>query len=290
MLGRSRTARAGAKVSSDVRTDVIAVTENEVELLSNLARTAKARIRPFAEAPSFYAGMKLTPDMGDFDGTGLIVRLACVDMDGDGKVSGAEYARFLDESAELVAGTQSSVLNVSVVSALLLTILVPLMLTSVEYAEADGTVWGDTAAFLTADEGRAQTIRNAFLATEYAVLTVALLCSFLGLTLSLTQYVALVAMPGKVAAVAYMLEVPKVFTQLQTLQFAPVLLLICALPFIASRYSAVAFFCMAPMAVLWFALQTYLSMPLYQAQFHGLQRQARMGLGSTALEQAVRSE
>ena len=59
---------------------------------------------------------KVFLELGDADGIGLLVRLASIDVDNDGHISDDEYARFIGQCSEWLAGCQGSVLNVCVIS------------------------------------------------------------------------------------------------------------------------------------------------------------------------------
>lgn len=174
-----------------LNTDQVAVDLNDVQRLERLIKIARKKLEGFSAALSAREISKWLREVGGMDGAGMLVRMARLDLDGDGRLSPEEYARFMQETDSLFEGMKSSVLNQSVVSALLLVASAPFILVEVLFPQAwtsasvatetaellgvsggSSSAWGDAAAFFEPeDAGAAARIRRHFFVLEVCALT-----------------------------------------------------------------------------------------------------------------------
>jgi len=192
-----------------------------------MIQLARTQLERFAAAESAAATKAQLEFIGGTDGAGMLVRLARLDVDGDGRISAHEYELFMTETQQLFDGMKSSVLNQSVVAALLLAASAPFLLGPFEVffptawegdastATADlmgiggsTSAWGDAAAFFQPSRPEAAArIRRIFFAIEVLLLSTSLFSAALSLKTAKSVYHALISMPGTIATLSYLLKV-----------------------------------------------------------------------------------
>lgn len=193
--------RIGKKMKERSRASIVAIDANDMERLEKMIQLARTQLERFAAAESAAATKAQLEFIGGTDGAGMLVRLARLDVDGDGRISAHEYELFMTETQQLFDGMKSSVLNQSVVAALLLAASAPFLLGPFEVffptawegdastATADlmgiggsTSAWGDAAAFFQPSRPEAAArIRRIFFAIEVLLLSTSLFSAALSL-------------------------------------------------------------------------------------------------------------
>jgi len=258
------------------------VQSSELLKLAEMIKDARCRLGPLAAATSFWQAGNVAADLGDADAVAILLRVAKVDIDGDGCVQAQEYARFLDEASEMISAVQSSVLNTSIVSALLLSILLPLLVApyaSADAAVGDGTAWDDAAAYFAGPDGDAEALRRRLYAVECALLGIACICCAVGLGTSIAAYQNVSAMPGKLCAVQYLLETPHVSRALAGFWAVCLLALFVSIPMVAARASAIAFCSASAFSVLSLTFSIRTMFPAWSVQLRIFRDEARALVG-----------
>ena len=184
---------------------------------------------------------------------GVHIRVANVKLDADGRVAPDEVARFLTELEAVRESLVSCFSTMLVSMALLLTILVVLFLASPDHGEAHEpdasismaappSVWdADAVGWLTGGNNELA-VRRGFHLAESTLLAVCVAGCLAGLFLAQCQLVIVSALPGNLAMIEYLLHggLKPIFTVYFCVD-VPFFLTPVAMPFIAARYSAVAF-------------------------------------------------
>lgn len=292
MLRKNRTSPTNGNEKTVVDRDSYVTNRTELEKLAELVKRARAQLPPLARAKTMYEQGKAVTDMGDIDGAHIVLLVAKVDMDGDGRVGTEEYARFLTEAADLIASVQSSVLNTSIVAALLLTIVLPMLLEPFdefnEPASEDliGTIFADAASFFTGGSSseHAARARKGLYVAEAVLLGLTSCCCITGVFVSVAFYGAVASMPGQVAAVEFLLESCNALSKLQVLWSGCLLFLILSIPIVAAKASAVALFCAIAVSVGSLAFTQLIMLPSWRVQLRLFHEEALALVGGEALD------
>ena len=211
--------------------------------------------------------------LGGQDTAGMLVRLARLDLthveDGEEHLTQDEFSEFMKETKQLLDGMKSSVLNQSVISALLLTVAGPSLLgpfdnmfptawhddqatpTAALFRINSGsiarTAWGDAGAYFRPDdEEAAAQIRRSFFVCEMITLSLSFAFAALGLFIGRGVYHALVAMPGTIATLSFVIDMRgRGFAITAWANHLAILSLVTGYVFAAARTSFVSFICLA---------------------------------------------
>ena len=211
--------------------------------------------------------------LGGQDTAGMLVRLARLDLthveDGEEHLAQDEFSEFMKETKQLLDGMKSSVLNQSVISALLLTVAGPSLLgpfdnmfptawhddqatpTAALFRINSGsiarTAWGDAGAYFRPDdEEAAAQIRRSFFVCEMITLSLSFAFAALGLFIARGVYHALVAMPGTIATLSFVIDMRgRGFAITAWANHLAILSLVTGYVFAAARTSFVSFICLA---------------------------------------------
>ena len=276
----------------------VPATADDRALLAELVVHAREALLPLADCELDCAYPKLLKahkPIGSENGAGIHIRVANVALDADGCVSSEELARFVAELADIRDSLTNCFSTLIVSQALLLTILVVLFLASpYDRLEAGASeaasIWDSDAIAWLSGSDNDLTVRHAFHTAEAALLAACILGCLAGFFLSQCQLVIVSALPGNLAMVEYLLKggLKPIFTLYMCVDL-PFLLTPIALPFVAARYSALAFVAAIALLVgcyaLWCPFMHAESQPL-MLQNRTLQRWARMAVARTQAERA----
>ena len=241
--------------------DVIAVDASGRERLEAMIKISRRTLKRFARAESPSAILNELGLIGGADEAGMLVRLAALDLDGDGHLSAQEYSAFMMETQELFQGIKDSVLNQSVIAALLLAISAPFLLGPFEVLyptswqgsgmtssaalmelEQSTSAWGDTAAFFEpTDHTKAARIRRVLFLIEVLIFTVSMFAAAVALKTSKQVYQSLNSMPGSIAKLSYLLKVPRAFAYCNWATDLSLQCLLLGMAFAASRVTFISF-------------------------------------------------
>ena len=245
MLRKKRTAPTATTV---VNREEYSAGSAEVEKLGLLVKHARRKLPKLARAKTMYQQGEAVTELGDIDAAHIVLMVAKVDVDGDGIVGGSEFSRFLEDAADVIQNVQSSVLNTSIVAALLLTIVLPLLLASDdtlghESEDLDGSMFADTSTAFTFDLS-AESIeqgRRGLHVAERILLGLTCCCCFTGVFVAVAYYGCIASMPGRIAALTFLLETASALKNLQMLWSLCMLGLIASVPLVAAKVSGVTF-------------------------------------------------
>ena len=297
---RSRqTVTAPPPISTVFHRDVIAIDANTRERLEKMVKLARGTLRRFAKAASASAIKTELALLGGSDQGGLLVRLAALDLDGDGHLSNQEFSAFMLETQDLFQGVKDSVMNQSVIAALLLTISAPFLLGPFEVLfplswhgddpvpsaalmalESSTAAWGDAAAFFAPhDATSAARIRRVFFVVEVLLFCLSMFGAAVALKTSKQIYHSLNAMPTTIAKLSYLLRVPRAFAYCVYATDLSLQGLLLGMAFAASRVSLISFVAsLGCMAVFW----------LYQVRVESLLERLSTLFGVRALSPTTR--
>lgn len=228
---------------------------DECERLAALVKEARKRLEPLAASKKpktdlfgHLGSFSLYSGMGGETGCGMLIRLARISLDAHGCVSAAELQRFKGEMGEVFEGLLTSITSIMVNCALMLTVYVVLALTEargfLEMDLADGvqpSAFGpDGVAWLVPGENQ-QVVRRAFYVVEGVLLALALVACMVGLVISGIYLNIIPAMPGKIELLELLVtEIRHVFPLYLGIDVSQWCFPL-VLPFVAARYSGVAF-------------------------------------------------
>ena len=232
-----------------------------VVALINLSREKLIPVAAFDESKvSFWGVMcdkkkaQLFQDLGKLDGVGVFTTMAGFKLT-NGTISDAELARFKSEGALLIDTLATVALNYLVVCSLLLTIYVSLIVsggsvfdvrTGVDGIAAGLGAWADLPAFAwPGDEDAQAALRRALYAIEYGLLGLGMASSTIGMFVAVFFYIMVsTGLPSTIAKLEDLSENPAKLSALQDYSLnGGIDVLTFALPFVAARSSAIAFFC-----------------------------------------------
>ena len=252
--------------------------------LAALVKVARGKLHKLAQAQTFVKQGNAVVELGDIDGANITVMVAKVDVDGDGLVSPTEFSRFQEDASELISNVQSSVLNTSIVAALLLTILVPLLV-EIPYEpwddEHDTSAFGHAAMLFTGGEN-AERVRRGLYVAECAVLCITIMVCVVSLFVSVGYYGSIAAMPGKLPTVRFLLETSRVLSTLQNLWSHCLIGMLLSITFSAARASGVAFIGSLVVVVCSPLLSTRTLMPTWRVTMRVFHEEAVRLVGSPA--------
>lgn len=227
--------------------NAIAIGRNEMETLAKLIVTARVALEPLAKATTMTEIGKAMANLGDYDGTGAFLRLGSLDLDQDGSLSEGEYARFMVEADVLINNLQTSANNTSVVTSLLLTIAIDLMFVEMSppfEGSVEPTPFEPVASgyFSGGDLTSAASLSRSFYAVEVVFMSLMMAACGFGLILSIYVSMLVGSMPGRTAALHFILAHAKLYTWLSTTVTLGLGFVMFSVSFAAARYSVVAFF------------------------------------------------
>lgn len=181
--------------------------------------------------------------VGDIDGTGAHLRLAGMDLNGDGSLSPTEYARFMNEAQTMIDNLQGSVQNMAVIAALILSLVVSLLLIEMSPPFEAG-IWGPVSGgfFSQGSEEDALAMSHAFYVVEVILMSLTTVWCMVLLIGSIVMHSIVGSMPSRLSAITFVLENAKCYTYCNTFLYLAVFNLLLAFPFCVARYSLVAFF------------------------------------------------
>ena len=275
--------------------DTYVTISSEVERLGALVKQARSKLGPLARAKTMFQRGSAVTDLGDIDGAHIVLLVSKVDIDGDGTVGGDEFARFLGEAADLISSVQSSVLNTSIVAALMLTIVIPILIEPFDgFSEPSsedllGTVFADAAGFFTGGGASgaeaAMRARKGLYVAECVLLGLTSCCCFTGIFVSVAYYGCIASMPGPVATVSFLLDNCGALSRLQVLWSQSLLLLILSMPLVAARASAVAFVCALVASVGAVTFTQMIMLSCWRSQLAIFHEEARALVGGDGAEE-----
>jgi hypothetical protein len=268
----------------------------EQAILAELVREARKALEPLAklELTASYGKIASTiKGLGAETGTGIHIRVANVHLDSKGSASVEEVQRFENECDSIRDQYFNQVSVYMVSTALLMTVLVVMAVAEAQHlldeptldTEDAPSMWGPDAASWIAP-GNELGIRRAFYAAEFAILATCLMLSVAGVFLCNCQCGIIMGMPSHVAMIEYLLHgglqtVPTLYICVDL----PFFLFPFALPFVAARFSTVAFVGCLILAIgchlIWLPFFTCGPMHLYNRV---LQKRARAAVARTAQE------
>ena len=212
--------------------------------------------------------------LGFFDGIGMLLKLSDYEVTSTGLLLPEELALFQAEGAMLIDVLLGSALNYMVLNSLLLTILVSLIVIHVghnaydvgtpalrlgEVGQPDGGAWADAATFFSSDSGTQQAIRRTFYALECGGVSVSTMLSVVGLWQAMLLYIAISSgLPSVISKFSFLVEKPSMVGSPGLICFGFALWsLFFALPFVAARASAIAFFCALAISLRFFGYDAW---------------------------------
>eukprot|EP00316_Scyphosphaera_apsteinii_P020944 CAMPEP_0119332244 /NCGR_PEP_ID=MMETSP1333-20130426/82349_1 /TAXON_ID=418940 /ORGANISM="Scyphosphaera apsteinii, Strain RCC1455" /LENGTH=344 /DNA_ID=CAMNT_0007342031 /DNA_START=105 /DNA_END=1139 /DNA_ORIENTATION=- len=232
--------------TATVDRDAIAVDASEFETLASLIATARESLRPLAKTDRIPFYSRAFDNLGDTNGISVHLRVASVDLNRDGSLSGAEYARFLSDAALMIDNLQASVTSSSVTTALLLTIAVSLLVIDVNPPfdnDQDGWFGPVSSGHATSgDTDATRMVSHGFYCIELALLTITMMACFAGLFLSVVLHNIVLGMPSHLAAITFALHHARAYTFINASWYVGVFSLMFAVCFTTARYSMITFF------------------------------------------------
>ena len=256
--------------------------ERELQRLSALVKVAREKLPRLAHAKSLQEQTKAVMALGDIDGVHIALLVAKVDVDGDGTIAPDEFSRFLEDAATLIGNVQSSILNTSIVAALLLTVVLPMLMSPFTPVDGDdmfGSVFADAAVFFASDLQAAERTKRNLYIVEMSLLSITCLLCLLSLGISVAFYNMVSSMPGPLATVSFLFKSLKTLAQLQNLWGLCITSLLWSMPFVAVHASAVAFFAALAVVVLFTCLSMSMSFAPVRAQYTMFHEEAAALLG-----------
>jgi hypothetical protein len=252
---------------------VLGATDIErVEQMIKLAREQIKRLALVDEKDIAIINREVA-QLGGQDTAGMLLRLARLDLthvdDGEEHLTQEEFSDFMKETKQLLDGMKSSVLNQSVVSALLLTVAGPSLLGPfdvlfptawhddqatpnaalfrINSGSIARTAWGDAGAYFRPDdEEAAAQIRRSFFVCEMISVSLSFAFAVLGLFVGKGVYQALVAMPGTIASLSFVIDMRgRGFAITAWANDLAIISLVTGYVFAATRISFASFICLA---------------------------------------------
>lgn len=246
-----RARRTGPKFAADDRDARFAVAEDEAIILAELVRMARKALVPLAAldlSASYAKILKVNGRLGAETGTSIHIRVATIRLDAVGRVLPEDIKRF-EFDCDTIRDTYYNQISTFMVStALLMTVVVVLTLAEASHLYGDDTesyspsLWGpDAASWLAPDN--AVSVRRSFYAFEFTLLGLCLMLTISGVFLCNCQAAIMMGMPSNIAMMEYLIRgglrsIPTLYMCVDL----PFFFFPLALPFIAARYNAVAFF------------------------------------------------
>ena len=233
----------------------------------SLVNEARQTLLPWATLPNDLCthqtkAANMFEKLGNVDGAAILIRLARLAKP-DGGFPDSFMQRFMAEAECIGHETLDTLSTQSVVVALMLAVLVPIVLAEIRYdappplADSplfDGAeeaelhrIWqSDLAAFLRPGEGPASaaSLRRSLYIAECVLLCFATGMCATGLMLAMNMLKMLQGQIGAVSKVEYLLDVSQMLSSLHLSWNIPIGLFLAAMPLIAARVSATGFFCM----------------------------------------------
>ena len=234
----------------------LASSASESERLVRLKQHAMKALEPLLNAD----GVGSIVRVGDAAVINVLWTAADVTLDKEGQLDEGEYERFVEAARSDLSSITQDLINTSVIDALLLTIVLPLALTGegstrgpfepslattdASSAELQHSAWADAATYLTNNPAEAASLRRAFFVVEMVLLYVSVGIAFGGMFCSVSLMRLLSVLGNRVLAQCEMvIASSRYFSILGLVWGLGLFTLALALPFVAARYSALAFFC-----------------------------------------------
>ena len=106
--------------------------DRRVSQVCKLAYTARRKLELWVqESETFTIQSKQYETLGFHEGVGMLLHLGQFDINGEGRLTSAEYQDFCDSTQDMMTHLLGHISNLLVISTLILSISVPIMLTSV---------------------------------------------------------------------------------------------------------------------------------------------------------------
>ena len=273
---------ANAELSHDkiehrntVSTEKVLLGATDIERVEQMIKLAREQIKRLAlvDEKDIAIINREVAQLGGQDTAGMLLRLARLDLthvdDGEEHLTQEEFSDFMKETKQLLDGMKSSVLNQSVVSALLLTVAGPSLLGPfdvlfptawhddqatpnaalfrINSGSIARTAWGDAGAYFRPDdEEAAAQIRRSFFVCEMISVSLSFAFAVLGLFVGKGVYQALVAMPGTIASLSFVIDMRgRGFAITAWANDLAIISLVTGYVFAATRISFASFICLA---------------------------------------------
>ena len=217
--------------------------------LSRMVQDARAKLELLAPCTTRKDIEAWFHKHGDTDGVGMLIRVARIPLDDEGCVTHAACGAFEAEARTVVEGLITSNINASVISALLLSIEVPLLVAAIERPEATWIsegVWAadiafdSLAAFLAPSDPLP--LGRAFFITQGACLSISASLAVFAIITAIVNCQPLASFPGPIMTVDFFMQETQVLGQAQLPWLLSICFLILSLPFAAAGHSAASFF------------------------------------------------
>lgn len=242
MLARARSRAPGRQLERGLQSDA--------ERLVRLKQHATLTLTPLLHAE----GVRSIVKAGDAGVIGLLWIAADVVTDDEGRVADAEYERFIAAARDALSSVTQDLTNTSVINALLLTIVLPLALTGGGSAGSfedeqqlqqapTHPAWSDAATYLTSSAADAASLRRIFFAVESVLLFTSVAIAFGALFFSVSMLRLMGVIGHRVLPRCELVVASSsYFSVIGVVWSLGLLTLALALPLVAARYSAIAFF------------------------------------------------
>ena len=200
----------------------------------------------------------------------MLIRVARVPLDREGRVEHAACEAFEAEARTMVDGLITSSINSCVISALLLSIEIPLLISSIERPEAaailedegDGSwdldfAFDSLAVFFAPSDPLP--LSRALLIAQGVCLSISASLAVVSLFMSIVNCMPLASFPGSIMTVDYFIQETKVLAFANFPWFASLFFLILSVPFAVAWHSAAGFFYTLLLPITFFVLVSYIA-------------------------------
>ena len=218
--------------------------------LTRMVHDARAKLELLAPGAGRKEILAWFHKHGEHDGVGILLRVARVPLNDEGCVSHAACGAFEAEASTVVEGLITSSINSSVISALLLSIEIPLLVAAIERPEAPSALedqgWASDYAFDSLAVYFAPSdplpLSRGLLIAQGVCLSISASLAVVSLFMGILNCQPLASFPGPILTVDYFMQETKVLKAAQFPWLGSLFFLLLALPFAVAWHSAAGFF------------------------------------------------
>ena len=206
---------------------------------------------------------------GESDGVGMLIRVARIALDDEGCVTHATCEAFEAEARTVVDGLITSMTNAGVISALLLSIEIPLLVTAIERPEAKSILeaesegWASDYAFdslaLFLAPSDPFPLSRALLIAQGVCLSISASLAVVSLFMAVVNCMPLASFPGAIITVDYFMQQTQALKVAQFPWLISIFFLLLSLPLAVAWHSAAGFFYTLLLPVTFFVLFAHLA-------------------------------
>jgi len=185
---------------------------------------------------------------GDSDGVGMLIRVARIALDDEGCVTHATCEAFEAEASAVVDGLITSSTNAGVISALLLSIEIPLLVAAIErpILEGEGERWASDYAFdslaMFFSPSDPLPLSRALLIAQGVCISISASLAVVSLFMAILNCMPLASFPGAIITVDYFMQDTQALKLAQVPWLVSVFFLLLSLPLAVAWHSAAGFF------------------------------------------------